>query len=50
MQHATVHNFTDDSELECAMEWLTRNGMFVNSDEFKALILAKKEQTTQMKS
>ena len=24
-----------ESETECAIEWFTRNGMFVNSDKFK---------------
>ena len=28
---------------------VTRNGMFVNPDKFKALVIDKKEETTQMK-
>ena len=38
-----------ESESECATAWFTRNGMFANPDKFKAVIIDKKEQTTQMK-
>ena len=38
-----------ESESECAIGWFTRNGMFVNPDEFKVFAIGKKEQTTQMK-
>ena len=32
-----------ESESECATEWFTRNGIFVNPDNFKALVNDKKE-------
>ena len=31
-----------ESGSECAIEWFTRNGMFVNPDKFKALVIDKK--------
>ena len=31
-----------ESESECAIEWFTRNGMFVNPDKFKAFVIDKK--------
>ena len=31
-----------ESESECAIEWFTRNGMFVNPDQFKAFVIDKK--------
>ena len=30
-----------ESESECAIEWFTRNGMFVNPDQFKAFVIDK---------
>ena len=38
-----------ESESACAIEWFTRNGMFANLNKFKAVIIDKKEQMTQMK-
>ena len=38
-----------ESESKCAIEWFTINGMFVDPDKFKAFVIDKKEQTTQMK-
>ena len=38
-----------EPESECAIEWFNRNGKFVNHDKFKAFVIDKKEQTTQMK-
>ena len=31
-----------ESGSECAIEWFTRNGMFVNRDKFKAFVIDKK--------
>ena len=31
-----------ESESECAIDWFTTNGIFVNPDEFKAFIIDKK--------
>ena len=38
-----------ESESGFAIEWFTRNGLFINLDKFKAFIIDKKEQATQMK-
>ena len=32
-----------ESESECAIEWFTRNGMFVNPDKFKTFVIDKKK-------
>ena len=47
----TVDKLKQILELEskCAIEWLIRNGMFVNPDRFKAFVTDKKKQTSQMK-
>ena len=39
-----------EPESECAIEWFTRNSVFVNPGKFKAFFIDKKEQTTQIKS